>query len=399
MSIPFNQPFIAGKELYYIAQAVTYGNLSGDGHFTQKCSEFLRDRFGAKECLMTPSCTAALEMAAILCDLKPGDEVIMPSFTFVSTANAFVRVGATPVFIDIRPDTLNMDASLIEDAITDRTKVIVPVHYAGVGCEMDRIMTIAEKYNLLVVEDAAQAVNAKYNDKYLGSYGHFGCYSFHETKNYICGEGGALAINDSRFIDRAHIIRDKGTNRQEFLQGHTDKYTWVDVGSSYVASELCSAFLWAQLELIDDIAVRRRSIHDCYNAGLRPLEERGLLQLPFIPDECQSNDHMFFILLQDVDARNALINHLRNRGIHAVFHFVPLHDSPQGEKLGCTQTLPVTSEYSDRILRLPFFYTITSEQQELIIAEITEHLVSTGSCTGTPAGSPIEEPIQMISGS
>jgi dTDP-4-amino-4,6-dideoxygalactose transaminase len=382
MSIPFNQPFIAGKELYYIAQAVTFGNLSGDGHFTQKCSEFLRDRFGALECLMTPSCTAALEMAAILCDLKPGDEVIMPSFTFVSTANAFVRVGAKPVFIDIRPDTLNMDEALIEDAITDRTRVIVPVHYAGIGCEMDRIMTIADKYNLLVVEDAAQAVNAKYNDKYLGSFGHFGCYSFHETKNYICGEGGALAINDKRFIERAHIIRDKGTNRQSFLRGETDKYTWVDIGSSYVPSELCSAFLWAQLEILEEIAKKRRAIYHIYRQLLKPLEVQGLLRLPCTPEDCESNFHMFYVIVNDSKTRRDLLDSLCDQEITAVFHFVPLHSSPQGVCFA-NAPLPLTSSVSECIIRLPFFYTISEEQQQLIAKTIhtyfgkSQHLSST----------------------
>ena len=369
MSIPFNQPFIAGKELYYIAQAVTFGNLAGDGHFTKKCSEFLRDRFGALEVLMTPSCTAALEMAAILCDLKPGDEVIMPSFTFVSTANAFVRVGAKPVFIDIRPDTLNMDESLIEEAITDRTRVIVPVHYAGIGCEMDRIMTIADKYNLLVVEDAAQAVNARYNNKYLGTYGHFGCYSFHETKNYICGEGGALAINDPKYIARAHIIRDKGTNRREFLNGLTDKYTWIDIGSSYVPSELCCAFLWAQLEQLDNIAQRRKEIYQRYRNALRPLECLGLLQLPVIPEDCESNFHMFYLLLPSYATRDALLSQLRARNIHAVFHFVPLHDSPKGRLFGQTQ-LTTTTNASHRLLRLPFFHDITPLQQTSVVEAI-----------------------------
>lgn len=368
--IPFNKPFIAGKELYYIAQAVTMGNLGGDGYFTRKCSEFLRDTFGTHEVLMTPSCTAALEMAAMLCDLKPGDEVIMPSYTFVSTANAFVRVGATPVFVDIRPDTLNIDESLIEDAITDRTRVIVPVHYAGVGCEMDRIMNIAERHNLLVVEDAAQAVNAQFNNRYLGTIGHLGCYSFHETKNYICGEGGALAINYRRFAERAAIIRDKGTNRQQFLSGAIDKYTWVDEGSSYVPSELCSAFLWGQLEQLNEITDRRRDIYHNYRRTLKPLEAEGLLRLPITPEDCASNCHMFYILLPSVEQRDTLLTHLRSHGIHAVIHFVPLHSSPRGELLHPGAMLPITDEFSRRLLRLPFFHSISHIEQRHVASHI-----------------------------
>ncbi|MCA9110279.1 MAG: dTDP-4-amino-4,6-dideoxygalactose transaminase, partial [Planctomycetaceae bacterium] len=262
--MPFNKPFIAGKELYYIAEAVTFGNIAGDGHFTKSCSRFFEERFRIPKVLMTPSCTAALEMAALLCDFEPGDEVIVPSYTFVSTVSAFVREGAKPVFVDIRPDTLNLDESKIEQAITEKTRAIVPVHYAGVGCEMDRIMEIAERHKLLVIEDAAQGVNASYKGRALGSIGHLGSFSFHETKNYICGEGGALCINDERFIERAEILRDKGTNRQRFFRGEVDKYTWVDVGSSYVPSEICSAFLYGQLELLDTIAERRKQIYASY---------------------------------------------------------------------------------------------------------------------------------------
>ena len=374
--IPFNKPFIAGKELYYVAQAVTFGNLSGDGHFTQRCSSLLRDQFGSQEVLMTPSCTAALEMAALLCDLKPGDEVIMPSFTFVSTANAFVRAGAQPVFVDICPDTLNLDASQIEDAMTDRTRVIVPVHYAGVGCDMDRIMTIADRNNLLVVEDAAQAVNARFNGQYLGTIGHLGCYSFHETKNYICGEGGALCINDDRLVERARIIRDKGTNRHAFLQGDVDRYTWVDEGSSYVPSELCCAFLWGQLEQLDDIAARRRDIYQRYRQALKPLEARDLLRLPLTPEDCDSNYHMFYILLPTRQIRDDLLEHLRCREMHAVIHFVPLHSSPMGRTVSESVHLPETESISDRILRLPFFHEITPLQQERVAGEIASCLES-----------------------
>lgn len=374
MAIPFNLPFISGKELYYIAQAVTYGNLGGDGHFTKQCAGLLRDRFGAQDVLMTPSCTAALELAAMLCRFEPGDEVILPSFTFVSTANAFVREGARPVFVDIRPDTLNLDESQLEDAITKRTRAIVPVHYAGIGCQMDRIMTIANAHDLVVIEDAAQAVNAKYDNRYLGSFGHLGCYSFHETKNYICGEGGALTINDDRFLDRARIIRDKGTNRHAFLKGLVDKYTWVDEGSSYVPSEICSAFLWAQLENLDVIAERRREIYQRYRQGLKPLAAQGLLSLPHIPEDCDSNYHMFYILLPESEMRDGLLKHLRSRDIHAVFHFVPLHSSPMGRRFQPDVELPVTDSVSRRLLRLPFYYTISADEQAQVIDEITAFL-------------------------
>ena len=373
-NIPFNKPFVAGKELYYIAQAVTMGQLSGDGHFTRKCADFLRDQFGSHEVLMTPSCTAALELAAMLCDFRPGDEVIMPSYTFVSTASAFVREGAHPVFVDIRPDTLNLDESLIEDAITDRTRAIVPVHYAGVGCEMDRIMAIAERHDLIVIEDAAQAVNARFNGKYLGSIGHLGCYSFHETKNYICGEGGALAINDERFLKRARILRDKGTNRHEFLHGSVDKYTWVDVGSSYVPSELCCAFLWAQLEQLDAIADQRREIYQRYRSALRSLEVDGLLKLPHIPEDCDSNFHMFYVLLPTAEIRSNLLAHLKGEGIHGVFHFVPLHSSPMGQQFTFGRTLPETDDLAARVVRLPFFYTMTPDEQSHVVESVSRSL-------------------------
>lgn len=390
--IPFNQPFIAGKELYYIAQAVTMGNLSGDGYFTQKCSEFIRDTFGANEVLMTPSCTASLEMAAILCDLKPGDEVIMPSYTFVSTASAFVRVGATPIFVDIRPDTLNIDEMQIEQAITRRTRAICVMHYAGIACEMDRIMAIASGHDLMVIEDAAQGVNAFHNGQGLGAIGHLGCYSFHETKNCICGEGGALSINDPSLVPRADIIRDKGTNRQSFFRGEVDKYTWVDVGSSYVPSELCSAFLWAQLEQLDDITRRRRDIYQRYRQGLKPLEAQNLLQLPMTPEDCDSNYHMFYVVLPTAEVRQALLSHLKRRGIHAVIHYVPLHTSPMGRKLtDNTTTLPVTESVAERLIRLPFFYTITSEQQHRVIDEISEFLNSHARLAGHQRPHIVEE--------
>ena len=368
--IPFNKPFVAGKELYYIAQAVTMGNLSGDGHFTKKCAELMQDRFGIRKILMTPSCTAALEMAAQLCDVGPGDEVIMPSYTFVSTASAFVRMGAKPVFVDIRTDTLNIDETLIEDAITERTKAICVVHYAGVSCEMDRIMAIARGHNLKVVEDAAQGVNSWYNGRALGSIGDLGCYSFHETKNYICGEGGALCINNPELIQRAEIIRDKGTNRQRFFRGEVDKYTWVDVGSSYVPSEICSAFLYAQLEEMDRISERRRDIYQSYRRALKPLEAEGLLQLPAIPEDCQSNYHLFYALLPTADQRNSVLQEMKRSGIHAVFHYVPLHDSPKGRELCGQVSLPVTEDLSSRLIRLPFYHAMTPDETSQVIIHV-----------------------------
>jgi dTDP-4-amino-4,6-dideoxygalactose transaminase len=373
--IPFNKPFIAGKELYYIAKAVAYGNIAGDGHFTKACSRFLEKRYQVQKVLMTPSCTAALEMAAILCGVGPGDEVILPSFTFVSTANAFARLGARPIFVDIRPDTLNLDERLVEAAITSRTKAIVPVHYAGVACEMDTITQLAAKHRLLVVEDAAQGVHASYKGKALGSLAPLAAYSFHETKNLICGEGGALCLNDPALIDRAEIIRDKGTNRRQFFRGLVDKYTWVDLGSSYVPSEISCAFLFAQLELADMITQRRRDIYTTYERGLAALESERLLTLPHVPAECESNCHMFFILLPDGATRDALLAHLAERGINAVFHYIPLHNSPMGCRFGFKDgDLPVTEELSARLLRLPFYYEITEEEQADVINSISGFL-------------------------
>ena len=387
-AIPFNKPFIAGKELYYIAQAVALGNIGGDGYFTQQCSRVLEEAFRVDQILMTPSCTAALEMAAMLCDLAPGDEVIVPSFTFVSTANAFVRLGARPVFVDIRPDTLNMNEELVERAITPRTKAIFPVHYAGVGCEMDRIMAVAEKHGLTVVEDAAQGVHSFYRGRALGSIGHLGVYSFHETKNYICGEGGALCINRPDLVERAEIIRDKGTNRKQFLRGLTDKYTWVAVGSSYVPSEICCAFLYAQLEMLEQIARRRRAIYELYRMGLEPLEAQGLLRLPCIPEECGSNYHMLYILLADRKTRDALLGELRRQGILAVFHYVPLHSSPMGRTFGYREDdLPVTEDLSGRLIRLPFYYEITEAEQSRVMECVTAFLHAAASPESRAAAS------------
>jgi dTDP-4-amino-4,6-dideoxygalactose transaminase len=375
--IPFNRPFIAGKELFYVAKAVINGSLAGDGEFTQRCGRLLEEGFGIHKVLLTPSCTAALEMAAMLCNLEPGDEVIMPSFTFVSTANAVARLGARPVFVDIDSETLNLDEKQIEPAITRRTRAIFPVHYAGVACRMDRIKAIARQRGLAVVEDAAQGVNAFWNEQALGSFGELGAFSFHETKNYICGEGGALCINDASLTERAEIIRDKGTNRKQFFRGVVDKYTWVDLGSSYIPSEICSAFLFAQLEMMASITDHRRRQFHFYLDHLRPLEDAGLLKLPSIPPECRSNYHLFYIILLDQTWRDALMAHLQRNGILAVFHYVPLHSSPMGQKLGYREgDLPVTEDRSRRLLRLPLFHEMTVDEQVRVVREVRRFLHS-----------------------
>lgn len=369
--IPFNKPFIIGKELSNIQKAVDSGHLAGDGIFTEKCKKWMEQKFNAFKVMLTDSCSSALEMSAILCDITPGDEVILPSYTFVSTANAFVLRGARLRFIDIRPDTLNLDESLIEQAITDKTRVIVPVHYGGISCEMDTIMALAEKHGLLVVEDSAQGVNARYKDRYLGTIGHLGAYSFHETKNYICGEGGALVINDPHFVERAEIIREKGTNRSKFFRGEVDKYTWVDIGSSYLPPELTAAFLYAQLQEADKIDKKRRSIWKAYYRGLKPLEDEGLLKLPFIPEECENNAHMFYLVLPTNEERDGLIAFLGEQGIHAVFHYIPLHTSPMGVTLSdVIPELPVTESIASRLLRLPCFYELSPSQIKKIIGRI-----------------------------
>lgn len=371
MSIPFNKPFIVGKELYYIAQAVLEGHIAGDGIFTRKCHELLEEKFQAKKVLLTHSCTAALEVAALLCDIQPGDEVILPSFTFVSTANAFCLRGARPVFVDIRPDTLNIDETLIDKAVTKHTKAIVPVHYAGVACEMDTIMAIARQHGLLVVEDAAQGVSSLYRDKYLGTIGDLGTYSFHETKNFISGEGGALVINDERFIERAEVIREKGTNRSKFFRGEVDKYSWVDLGSSYLPSDIVAAFLFAQLENIEIINERRQEIYNYYYNGLLSLEKEGFLRLPYIPQGCQCNNHLFYLLLADERTRDELMEHLKGRDIYPVFHYLPLHLSGMGRSMGYMDgDLPVTESVSARLLRLPCYYELSREEQEMVIEEI-----------------------------
>ena len=369
--VPFNKPFIVGKELFYISQAVMSGQLAGDGLFTKRCQTWLEENLGGRKVLLTHSCTAALEMAALLLDLGPGDEVVMPSFTFVSTASAFVMRGAVPRFVDIRPDFLNLDESLIEEAISERTRAIVPVHYAGVACEMDAIIAIAEKHDLAVVEDAAQGMLATYRGRSLGTIGNLGTYSFHETKNCISGEGGALVVNDERFVERAEILREKGTNRSKFFRGEVDKYSWVDLGSSYLPSELVAAFLLAQLEEAQIITKRRQDIFTRYLKSLHPLAEKGLLRLPRWPDYCEHNAHLFYLILNDEEIRDALQSHLRERGIHAVFHYVPLHTSKMGESFGYQPgDLPVTESISGRLLRLPFYFELEPTSQERVIAEI-----------------------------
>jgi dTDP-4-amino-4,6-dideoxygalactose transaminase len=372
MKIPFNKPFTIGRELENIAQAVKQGHLSGDGTYSRLCHRWLQDNLGAPQALLTHSCTAALEMAAILSGVKPGDEVIMPSFTFVSTANAFVLRGAVPVFIDIRPDTLNLDEKQIEQAITPSTRAIVPVHYAGVPCEMDAIMAIARTHGLVVIEDAAQALLSTYRGKKAGAIGHLGCFSFHETKNVISGEGGALLVNDSRFSERAEIIREKGTNRGQFFRGEVDKYTWVDIGSSYLPSELIGAYLHAQLEHAGEITARRRSLCEAYRAGLADLDRAGLIGLPLaLPPGVTGNGHMFYLMAKDLETRTALLQHLKERGVHAVFHYVPLHSSPAGLKFGrAAGPLAVTDDVAQRLLRLPLYYDLAEADVRQIVNEI-----------------------------
>ena len=361
---------MTGKELYYIAEAKFGNMLAGDGPFTKKCHTWLEQKTGAKKALLTHSCTAALEMAAILADIQPGDEVIMPSYTFVSTANAFVLRGGVPVFVDIRPDTLNIDEKLIEAAITSNTKAIVPVHYAGVACEMDTIMEIAHRHELVVIEDAAQGVMSSYKGRPLGSIGHMGCLSFHETKNIISGEGGALLINDMTLAHRAEIIREKGTNRSQFFRGQVDKYTWCDIGSSYLPGELIAAFLWAQMEAADEITQSRLSIWNIYHQALASLEQNSVVRRPVIPKECAHNAHMYYLLLSDLEQRTDFIEKLKQKEVAAVFHYVPLHNSLAGERYGRTHgDLPLTMELADRLVRLPLWFGL-DEYQEKVIAEV-----------------------------
>lgn len=369
--IPFNKPHLTGRELTYIERCLQSAKLSGDGQFSNQCQTLMQERFGTPRALLTTSGTAALEMAALLCDLQPGDEVILPSYTFVSTANAFVLRGARPVFVDIRPDTLNLDERLIEQAITPRTKVIVPVHYAGVACEMDAINDIAARHGLRVVEDAAQGVNATYRGKYLGTLGDFGCYSFHETKNFVCGEGGALLIRHAGDVERAEIVREKGTNRSQFFRGQVDKYTWVDVGSSFLSADILAAFLLAQLEHIESITAQRRRVYERYEAGLKELAEDGRVSLPSWPEHCAPNYHMFYMVTESLAVRTALLDHLRAAGILAVFHYVPLHTAPVGLAMGYRAgMLPVTESVSDCLVRLPFYADLSDADIASIIGEI-----------------------------
>ena len=372
--ISFNQTPYIGTELNYIRKAIEENHkICGDGEFTRKCNEWIEARTDTKKALLTTSCTHALEMAAILLDIKPGDEVIMPSYTFVSTANAFVLRGAKIVFVDIRPDTLNINEKLIEDAVTEKTKAIVPVHYAGIACEMDAIMDIAERHNLYVVEDAAQGMMSTYKGKALGTIGDFGAFSFHETKNYSMGEGGALLINSEKYIEDAEIIREKGTNRSKFFRGLVDKYTWVDKGSSYLPSDMNAAYLWAQLEVADMILDNRMKTWERYREGLTDLAEKGFIELPFIPDGYSHNAHMFYIKVKDLDERTKLLSFLKESGILAVFHYVPLHTSIAGKEFGRFHGEDVyTTRESNRLIRLPMFYNLPEKDQEYILEKVHE---------------------------
>ncbi len=375
--IPFNKPPVTGKEIQFIQQAISGSKLSGDGYFAKKCEQWFVEKTGCVKSLLTPSCTHALELAALLIDIQPGDEIIMPSYTFVSTANAFALRGAKIVFVDIRPDTMNIDENLIEQAITPKTKAIVPVHYAGVACEMDTIMAIADKFSLYVIEDAAQGVMSSYKGRALGSIGHLAAYSFHETKNYTSGgEGGLLLINDEKLINRAEIIREKGTNRSQFFRGMVDKYTWVDIGSSLLPSEIQAAYLWPQLNEAKGINERRIELWNRYLLNFKSLEEQGLIELPSIPTECEHNAHMFYIKLSGLSARDALISSLRERNISSAFHYVPLHTAPAGLQWsrfdGHDQ---FTTQESERLLRLPLFYSLTDEEQALVCQEVINALL------------------------
>ena len=373
MKIDFNRPAIVGKELEYIKDAVDQGMLCGDGKYTKLCSSWMKERFHVNQVFLTTSCTHALEMAAYLCDIHPGDEVIMPSYTFVSTADAFVLRGAKIVFVDIRPDTMNIDEKLIEQAVTEKTKAIVPVHYAGVACEMDTIMDIARKYDLKVVEDAAQGVEAYYHGKALGTIGDFGCYSFHETKNYTMGEGGALVFQDNSFQEKAEILREKGTDRSKFFRGQVDKYRWIDYGSSYLPSEMNAAYLYAQLEECEKINRKRHQIYDYYHRHLAPLEEAGLIERPFVPEGIEHNAHMYYIKVKDLETRTGLIAYLKENGIYSAFHYVPLHSSPAGMKFGRFSGEDVyTTRESERLVRLPMFYNLPMSDVEYIVKKILE---------------------------
>ena len=376
--IPFNKPYLTGKETHYIYEAVNSGKISGNGMFTQRCQSYFENRYGFKKCLLTTSCTDALEMAALLCNIQPGDEVIIPSYTFVSTALAFVRQGATIIFADSYADNPNIDADKIEALITPRTKVIVPVHYAGVACDMNKIMSIANKYNLLVVEDAAQAVDSYYSEvrakgqeaRALGSIGHLAAFSFHETKNIISGEGGMLAINDDRFVHRAEIIWEKGTNRAEFFRGEVNKYGWVDTGSSFLPSEVIAAFLWAQIENLEDIQLRRKTIWNQYYEGLKPLADKGLFSLPTLPLYATNNAHMFYLLCNSLDQRTRFIAHLKQHKILSVFHYLSLHSSPYYLDKYKGDALPNCDHFADCLVRLPLFYELSEVDVERVVQAV-----------------------------
>jgi dTDP-4-amino-4,6-dideoxygalactose transaminase len=366
--IPFNLPHLTGKELGYVAEAQRAGSLAGDGPFTRRCHAWIEEHTGCERALLTHSCTAALEMAALLLDIEPGDEIIMPSYTFVSTANAFVLRGGVPVFVDIREDTLNLDERLVEEAITPRTRAIVPVHYAGVGCAMDELLAIARRHNLAVVEDAAQGVMSTYKGRPLGSIGDLGAYSFHETKNVISGEGGAILVNNPKFAERAEIIREKGTDRSRFFRGQVDKYTWQDVGSSFLPGEIIAAFLWAQLEEVESITAARMARWDRYHALLEDVAKRGVLRQPIIPSDCQHNAHMYYAILADGIDRQEVLDEFARRDITSVFHYVPLHTSPAGTRFGrAVGELPVTTKQSDRLIRLPLWVGLSEEQQDSVV--------------------------------
>ena len=371
--INFNVPPYTGKEMDYIRQCVENQKICGDGEFTRKCSEWIEKRTGTAKCLLTTSCTHATELAALLADIKEGDEVIMPAYTFVSTADAFVLRGAVPVFVDIRPDTMNIDETLIEDAVTDRTRAIVPVHYAGVACEMDTIMDIARRHNLIVIEDAAQGIMSSYKGVPLGTIGDFGCFSFHETKNYSMGEGGALLIRDPKYVEEAEIIREKGTNRSKFYRGQIDKYTWVNYGSSYLPSDMNAAYLYAQLEMADRINDHRLACWNRYYESLAPLARAGRIELPAVPEGCVQNGHMFFLKAADIEERTRFIDFMKSRGVMPVFHYIPLHTAPAGLKFGRFHGEDrYTTRESERLVRLPMYYALTLEEVDYICGQVRE---------------------------
>lgn len=371
--VDFNVPPCVGNEIEYVKQAIESHKICGDGQFTKKCHQWMEDRFNAQKVLLTTSGTTALDMAMLLCNLQPGDEVILPSYTFSSTATSAVLAGAKLVFVDVRPDTMNIDENKIEDAITDRTKVIIAMHYAGVACEMDTIMDIAKRHNLIVVEDAAQGVMSKYKGKYLGTIGTFGCYSFHETKNYSMGEGGALVINDPEYNERAEILREKGTNRAKFFRGQVDKYTWVDFGDSYLPSELNAAYLWAQLLNADEINDNRIATWNRYYQGLQTMAKEGKFEIPTVPEECEHNAHMFYLKCKDLKERSEFIKFMKEKELYCVFHYIPLHSAPAGEKFGRFDGEDeFTTKESERLVRLPMYYGLREDQVDLVVEGIKE---------------------------